>query len=100
MNILQPFTRKILIYGVWFVIVSSLFFLPFDFHHNVRLGAVPFVSFLYLDGEGMSPGGYMWNGYQVHFLPVQFVITLVLWAGSLFAVHKWLESLDAKAEVD
>ena len=94
MRIFPTHLRKLAVYGVWFGGITIAFFAPMGFHHNIRFGMIPLLSFLYLDGEGMSPGGYLWQGYQVHFLVVPFVISVVLWLGVLFAVYKWLGSLD------
>ena len=91
--------RKFVVYGVWFGGITFAFFAPMGFHHNIRFGMIPLLGFLYLDGEGMSPGGYSWQGYQVHFLIFPFLINVVLWLLSLIMVYKWLGYLDSKTYV-
>ena len=93
------YLEKIVVYGIWFGGITLVFFVPLGWHHNYRVGAVPFLSFLYLDGEGMSPGGFSWQGYQVHFSPLRFAITLALWIASLFTVYRILRYLDSKSYV-
>jgi hypothetical protein len=53
---------KLVVYGFWFGGITFVFFAPTYFHHNIRVGILPLLSFLYLDGEGMSPGGFLWHG--------------------------------------
>lgn len=90
------YLREFLIYGFWFGGLTIVFFAPLAYHHNIRFGMIsPLLSFLYMDAEGMSPGGYLWHGYQVHFLVWPFVISVVLWLASLFGVYKWLKFLDS-----
>jgi hypothetical protein len=93
------YLEMIAVYGIWFGGITLIFFVPLGFHHDLRLGAVPFLSFLYLDGEGMSTGGVSWQGYQVHFSPFRLVITLALWIGCLLAAYKYLRYLDSKRYV-
>ena len=88
---------KLLVYSFWFVLITLFFFAPLGFHHNLRFGFIPFLSFLFLDGEGMSPGGYTWGAYQVHFLPIRLVISVGLWTVSLIVVYGWLRYMDSKA---
>ncbi len=100
MKISLEFLTKLVVHGVWFGGITFAFFAPMGFHHNIRFGMIPGLSFLYFDGEGMSPGGYSWHGFQVHFLVYQFVISLVLWLILLIAACKWLRWLDSKPGVD
>lgn len=99
MRIFLTYLRNFAVYGVWFGGITFVFFAPMGFHHSIRVGMIPLLSFLYLDGEGMSPGGYLWQGYQVHFLVVPFLISVVLWLGLLIAVYRWLKYLDSKPYV-
>jgi hypothetical protein len=89
--------RKIVVYGIWFGAITLVFFLPMPFHHNIRVGTLPLFSSIYLDGEGMSPGGYLWHGYQVHFFIGRFLISVFLWLVLIVAVYKWLRYLDSKS---
>jgi hypothetical protein len=97
MKIVLENLRKLLVYGIWFGGITLVFFVPTEFHDNIRVGIIPLLSFLYMDGEGMSPGGYLWHGYQVHFLILPFLISVLLWSFSLVAVYKWLKYLDSES---
>src|ERR1044072_4489474 len=99
MRTVLKYVRNFLLYGVWFVGITIIFFVPLGFHHNIRFGVIPLLSFLYLDGEGMSPGGYEWHGYQVHFLVFPFVISVALWLLLLVVVYRWLRYLGSKGYV-
>lgn len=99
MRTVLKYLRNVLLYGTWFGGVTLVFFVPLGFHHDLSFGMIPLLSFLYLDGEGMAPGGYSWHGYEVHFFVFRFLITIVLWLVSLVLVYRWVRYLDSKAYV-
>ena len=96
---MKGFTKhigKVVMYSIWFGVVTVVFFFPLGFHHMYKIGVLPF---LFLDGESPQPGGLMWGVYEVHFMPLNLAINCLLWITSLAVIYWWLRDLDSNSNI-
>jgi hypothetical protein len=60
----------------------------------VRFGVT---GYLFFNGESPDSGGFIWNGYHVHFSYSRLGLAVLLWAISILGVFRWLRYMDSKA---